>query len=102
MTYCFYAKKEVDYSKYGLILSPNKKEWVLWDGTRRITIKTDSGAMSFNNVTNKVLKIFKDMINDNIVIVKEHKDKPRRNHYINVDDEEYELIQKRRNELCLN
>ena len=102
MKYCFYAKKGIDYSKYGFKKDTyrNKIEWVIWRGTRRITIEESKGNyLSFNNVTNEVMKIFMDMVKDNVVIFKEKPDhREPRNHYIGLTQEEYEMIQKKRNE----
>ena len=98
MTYCFYAKSGVDYSKYGFIHEDN--QWVIWRGTRRITIKENqNNFMSFNSVTNEILKIFMDMVNDNVVIVSTYKEHKPRKHYINLDDEEYQMILERRKEI---
>lgn len=96
MNCCFYAKRDIDYSKYGFVLSENKKEWVIWRGTRRITIRNDNNSMSFNSITNEILKIFMEMVKDDVIIVKPYKERKPRSHYIALDDEEYELIQKMR------
>lgn len=100
MKYCFYAKKNVDYSKYGFHHSDG--QWVIWRSTRRITIKDSDMSMSFNCPTNEIFKIFMDMVRDDVVIVKEWKDKPRRYHYINLDDDEYQMILKKRGEAEYN
>ena len=95
MTYCFYAQKDVDYSKYGFVHEDN--QWIIWRGTRRITIKENqNNFMSFNSVTNEILKIFMDMVKDGVVKVSTYKDHPKRYHYIALSDEEFELIQRRR------
>ena len=96
MICCFYAKKDIDYSKYDFVESD--KEWVVWRGTRRITIKKKDYSMSFNMITNEILKIFMDMVKDDVIYVKKQKAKVSKHHYIGLSDSEYELIQKIRNE----
>ena len=97
MKYCFYAKKDINYSKYGFIHEDN--EWVIWRGTRRISIdEKRNNYMSFNMITNEILKIFMQLIKDDLIIFKEKPDQREpRYHYIGLTEEEYELIQRRRN-----
>ena len=92
--YFYYAKKGIDYTKYGF--ADEGKEWVVWENTRRITIKKSNMLMSFNMVYSKILKIFMDMVLDNVIIVKKYKEHGPRKHYINLTDEEYQIIKKRR------
>ena len=96
MNYYFYVKKDVDYKKYGFV--EDNKEWIVWRGTRRITIKKANMSVSFNMITNEILKIFSDMVRDGVITCSQVITTPRRYHYIGLDDEEYKLIQKRRNE----
>lgn len=96
MKYCLYAKKGVDYTKYGFV--EESGHFTIWRTTRRIDIKKSDYSLSFNNITNEILKIFADMIKDNVVIIREYKDHKPRTHYINLSDEEYEIIVKMRNE----
>ena len=46
MNYYFYAKKDIDYTKYRFV--EDNKEWTIWRGTRRITIKKQNMSVSFN------------------------------------------------------
>ena len=52
----------------------------------------------FHLITNEILKIFSDMVKDGVITCSQIKTTPKRYHYIGLDDEEYKLIQKRRNE----
>ena len=96
MTYCFYAKKDIDYTKYGFV--DEGTELIILRDVRRITIRKKDYSMSFNCITTEILKIFMDMIKDDVVFVKNFKAKPKRNHYMGLTDEEYEIIKKMRNE----
>lgn len=95
MKYCFNAKPNVDYKKYGFV--EDDTEWVVWRNTRRITIKKRDMSMQFNMLTNEMLKIFMDMVKDNVVILVKtsgiRKPKP---HCLDLTDEEYEAVLKMR------
>ena len=95
MKYYFNAKPNVDYKKYGFV--EDDTEWVVWRNTRRITIKKRDMSMQFNMLTNEMLKIFMDMVKDNVVILVKtsgiRKPKP---HCLDLTDEEYEAVLKMR------
>lgn len=96
MKYQFYVYKNTDFKKYCFVESDDKTEFVIWRNTRRITVKKYDYSVSFNMMTIEILKIFYDMVLSGDIYYKEVKDRPRRTHYINLDDEEYKMILDRR------
>ena len=96
--YCFYVKKEIDLKKYGFQEDDYFKRYVIWNrGVWRIKIDWKDMSLHFNQLSGEFIKIFIDMIKDDIVIVKEEK-RILRPHQIYLTDEEYEYILKRRKE----
>lgn len=97
--YCFYGKPNTDWTKYGL--GEDTESWKYWNGVWRIRIDKKTNAIRFNMITSDVLKIFRDMVLDDVIIVSTYKKKDYHYHYVGLSDEEYELIQNRRNNLDL-
>ena len=90
--YWCYVKENIDYSKYGFKHEHN--EWVLWMGTRRMTI-TSKYQLQFNQVIADVLRIFAEMVKDNVIYF-ETKEEVKK-HTIKLTDDELKLIQEMRN-----
>ena len=90
----FICKKGVDYTKYGFV--EDKKEWTTWTSFRKLTIKKATMTLHFNLPNLDDMKIFYEMIKDGVVVWKDIPRNKGRKHYLNLDDEEYKLIQERR------
>lgn len=93
----FICKNGVDYSKYGLV--EESTEWVKWNSIKKLIIKKKNMQLSFNMPSLDDLKTFYEMIKDDVVFWKDIPRNKGRYHYIGLTEEEYELIQNRRNEL---
>ncbi len=91
----FVVNKNADLSKYGF--EEDTKEWVVWQGTRRLWVRKSDYLLHFNMITNETLSIFYDMIKDNIVKYVDKPLKPCNYHYIGLSNDEYKLILDKRN-----
>lgn len=92
----FYAKPDTDFKKYGFSYDNFRKSWRYEEFTLRIEIKKDF-SIRVNNVSNSVLLVFYRMVKDGVVYFKESENKPIHYHYIGLTDEEFNLIQEKRN-----
>ena len=93
----FICKKGVDYSKYGF--NESNKEWTTWTSIKKLIIKKDDMTLHFNMPALEDMKIFYEMVKDNVVIWKDIPRNKQRYHYIGLTDEEYKMIQEKRNKL---
>ena len=96
MKIVFKVAKNADLRVYGFV--KEDKEWILWRRTRRLWVGLDR-LLHFNSLTNEVLKVFYQMIKDNIVEYKEVPNNKAMYHYVTLSDEEFEQLKKKRGEL---
>lgn len=94
----FYIKPKTDLSKYGFVHEKygRRDEWVLWKQTRRLWASTKDNLLHFNMVDKETLSVFYQMIKDDVIIYKFKAPRPRGTHYLTLNDEEFELINKLR------
>lgn len=93
----FICKNGIDYSKYGFV--EDKEEWVVYSSFKKLIIKKETMTLHFNLPDLKEMAVFYEMVKDGVVIWKDIPRNKCRYHYIYLDDEEYKLIQERRNRL---
>lgn len=93
--YNFYAKKDYDYKLLGF--EEDKKEFVLWKKTRRITIKKlDNYKMSFNMVDKQTLAFIINMDRKGLIEIKAEEKAEPRVHNVALSDTEFKMIMERR------
>lgn len=89
---CF-VKENIDYSKYGF--KEENGQYRFWcSGLVRMTI-TNKYQLQFNQVMADVLKVFSEMLKDDIVYFQTKEDVKK--HTIKLSDEELKVIQEMRN-----
>ena len=83
-----------ELNKYGFV--EEKKDFVLWKQTRRISVAKRTRKVAFNNITNDIIAIIVEMAKDNWFKVINYNPTTHYKHYVGLDDEEYKLIVDRR------
>ena len=92
--YNFYANPDYDYKLLGF--EEDKKEFVLWKKTRRITIKKlDNYKMSFNMVDKQTLAFIINMERKGLIEIKTEEKEPKV-HNVVLSDSEFKIIMERR------
>lgn len=93
--YNFYAKEDYDYKLLGF--EEDKKEFVLWKKTRRITIKKqDNYKMSFNMVDKQTLAFIINMERMGLIEIKTEEKTEPKVHNVILSDSEFNMIMERR------
>ncbi len=93
--YNFYANPNYDYKLLGF--EEDKKEFVLWKKTRRITIKKlENYKMSFNMVDKQTLAFIINMERKGLIEIKTEEKTEPRVHNVALSDSEFKMIMERR------
>ena len=91
----FLVNKNADLTIYGFV--EEKTNWSYWKGTRKLWVNKSDYSLHFNLPTLTDLKVFYDMVKDNVVVVKDIPRNKCRYYYMNVSKEEYDMIIEKRN-----
>lgn len=87
----FYIKDNANLSKYGL--QEETKRWVFIKSVVKLVVDKKSMRLRFNMPDNTTLKIFAEMVKDDIVEITSERKRQHPYHYIGLSDDEFELIQ---------
>lgn len=92
----FIVKKRAKLEKYGFVNEGN--QWALYSHLKKLYIYKKDMVLHFNMPGLQELKVFHDMIKDNVIEIKKIETHPyRKTHYIGLTEEEFKMIQERRN-----
>lgn len=94
----FAIKKDFELdklTKYGF--TEENDRFITYNSTVKLQVSKKTRMLTFNQPDNGTLKIFYLMVRDNIVAVIDNYEFPKGYHYIGLTDEEFDLIQERRN-----
>lgn len=93
--YNFYANPDYDYKLLGF--EEDKKQFVLWKKTRRITIKKQENyKMSFNMVDKQTLAFIINMDRKGLIEIKAEEKVEPKIHNVALSDAEFKIIMERR------
>lgn len=91
--YVCMAKEGVNFRKYNFEYDNTKQEYVFKINTRRITV-TKNRILKFNQVTVEVLRVFADLVRDDVIYFVYNENARKRT--LMISEKEYKVIMEMR------
>lgn len=93
----FVIKKDVDLDKlkeYGFVEETNK--YTYSESVVKLCVDKKTRMLKFNMPSNTTIKVYTQMVKDDIVAIVDNYSFPKGYHYIGLTDDEFNLIQEMR------